>query len=335
MSKSLGNDMGGPQKVIKTLGADVLRLWVAATDYRAEMTISDEILTRMADSYRRIRNTGRYLLANLDGFDPSHAVPGDQLIALDRWLLQKTAQLQREVIEAYESYNFHLIYQKVHQFCVVELSSFYLDVIKDRMYTMPRVSRGRRSAQTAMYHLIQALVRWIAPILSFTAEEIYSYLPGTRAQSIFLETWHSLPALPDSGELARLSTDAWDRVLEMRQAVSRELEKLRVADAIGSSLGAEIDVYGDEQRLRELRLLEDELRFVFITSYARLHPLDARPSGAVPVAPDLYVRVAPSKHTKCVRCWHYREDVGQYAEHPLICARCVANLGVGETRRFA
>ncbi len=335
MSKSLGNDMGGPQKVIKTLGADILRLWVAATDYRSEMTISDEILTRVSDSYRRIRNTARYLLANLEGFDPSQLLPDEDLVALDRWLLQRTSRLQAEVVEAYESYNFHLIYQKVHQFCVVELSAFYLDVIKDRVYTMPRASHGRRSAQTAMYYLLEAIVRWVAPILSFTAEEIWSYLPGSRAESVFLETWYSLPVLKENAGIG-ITSELWDRVLDVRQAVSRELEKLRVAEEIGSSLDAEVDLYCSDEWLRRLRLLGDELRFIFICSYARLHPLNERTNESVPAeVAGLHVRVAPSKHGKCVRCWHHREDVGAQPEHPLICKRCIANLGAGEVRQVA
>ncbi len=336
MSKSLGNDMGGPQKVIKTLGADVLRLWVASTDYRSEQSISEEILSGRTDAYRRIRNTARYLLANLAGFEPAQALPGDQLLALDRWILQKTQQLQKEVIEAYESYNFHVIYQKVHQFCVVELSSFYIDVVKDRVYTMPADSRGRRSAQTAMLHILEALVRWLAPILSFTADEIWSHMPGARSESVLLETWHTLPALREDDDAHRMTSALWDRVLAVRQSVSRELEKLRVAGAIGSPLDAEVDLYCNVELLQQLRLLGDELRFVFITSYARLHALEARPQASVATdMAGLYVQVAPSPHTKCVRCWHHREDVGKHAEHPLICGRCVVNLGTGETRKVA
>lgn len=332
ISKSLGNDMGGLQKIIKTLGADVVRLWVAATDYRAEMSISEEILARMGDSYRRIRNTARYLLANLDGFDPVQAVPNDQLLALDAWAVQKAAQLQREVTEAYASYNFHLIYQKVHQFCVVELGGFYIDVLKDRMYTMQTNSIGRRSAQTAMLHILEGLVRWLAPILSFTADEIWSYMPGKRSESVFLETWHRFPDIV----AGKIPFDVWTRALQVRQAVSRELEKLRVADAIGSSLDAEVDLYCDGELLEQLKLFGDELRFVLIVSYARVHPAGERPtdSSATDVS-GLHVRAAPSKHAKCARCWHHREDVGAHRDHPLLCGRCVANLGPGERRTIA
>ncbi|MBI3900130.1 MAG: isoleucine--tRNA ligase [Gammaproteobacteria bacterium] len=325
ISKSLGNDMGGLQKVIKTLGADIMRLWVASTDYRGEMSISEEILARMGDSYRRIRNTARYLLANLDGFDPSQALPPEELLALDRWVLRKAAQLQREVIEAYDSYNFHLIYQKVHQFCVIELGGFYLDVRKDGMYTMPRTSLGRRSAQTAMYHMLEAVVRWLAPILSFTAEEIWSYLPGQRSDSVFLEQWYSLPAL-DSLRKDELTLEQWELVLNVRQAVSRELEKLRVAGDIGSSLDAEVDLYCSDVVLKQLGSFGDDLRFIFISSYARLHPLAERTmSSTATEHPDLYIKVTPSGYAKCVRCWHHREDVGSHADHPLICGRCIEN----------
>ena len=337
ISKSLGNDMGGLQKVIKTLGADIVRLWVAATDYRAEMSISEEILARMGDSYRRIRNTARYLLANLDGFDPGQALPADQLLALDRWALQKTRQLQQEVIAAYESHNFHLIYQKVHQFCVIELGGFYLDVLKDRVYTMPRASRGRRSAQTAMYHMLEAVVRWLAPILSFTAEEIWSHMPGARSKSVFLEAWYALPELRETEGASKLTPELWDRILQVRQVVSRELEKLRVAGAIGSSLDAEVDLYCSDELLQPLRLLGEELRFVFISSYARLHPLAAHTPTSVATEMDgLRVEVSASAHAKCVRCWHHRDDVGSHREHPLICGRCVINaLGEGEMRCVA
>jgi isoleucyl-tRNA synthetase len=333
MSKSLGNVVV-PQKVIKTLGADILRLWVASTDYSGEMSISDEILTRMADSYRRIRNTARYLLANLDGFDPSQAVPGDQLLPLDRWALEKTRQLQKEIIEAYDSYNFHLIYQKVHQFCVVELGGFYLDVLKDRMYTMPRTSRGRRSAQTTMFHMLEAVVRWLAPILSFTAEEIWSYMPGKRGASVFLETWHT--SWPASEARDGMTLEFWDEVLTVREAVKQELERLRVAGGIGSSLDAEVDLYCAPAMAATLSKLKDELRFVFITSYARIHAQEAAVGESVETAlKGLRIKVTPSTHPKCIRCWHHRSDVGADANNPNICARCLANIGTGEERSFA
>jgi isoleucyl-tRNA synthetase len=344
MSKSLGNIVA-PQEVTRRLGADILRLWVAATDYSAEMGISEEILTRLSDAYRRIRNTARYLLANLNGFDPArHLLPVGEWLALDRWLLARTQALQEQVLEAYERYAFHLIYQRVHQFCVVDLGGFYLDVLKDRLYTLPEESRARRSGQSAMYHTLEAMVRWLAPILSFTAEEIWSYMPGRRSESVLLETWYALPALPltaEEGDRARLLR-YWQEILEVRAVVSRELERLRAAGGIGASLDAEVDLYAAPAWREKLERLGDELRFVFITSYARVHPLEARtptsvPSGLEEKEERLYIEVMPSAHPKCVRCWHHREDVGRYPSHPQLCGRCVRNLSLesAEVRKVA
>ena len=335
MSKSLGNVVA-PQKVVSTLGADVLRLWVAATDYANEMSVSDEILKRMADSYRRIRNTARFLLGNLAGFDPVHdAVPVEQMVALDRWALERTRELQAEVVDAYRSYQFHLIYQKVHNFCVVDLGGFYLDVIKDRLYTTPAAGLPRRSAQTAMYAIAEAMVRWLAPILSFTAEEIWRHMPGERAESVFHTTWAELPA--PAGTAAALD---WPRILEARGVVLRELERLRVAGQIGAPLDAIVDLYAEPAMRAVLEPLGEELRFVLITSEAHVHGADERPAEAVSASPEgqagLWVRVRPSQAPKCVRCWHKRDDVGSVAAHPELCARCAGNVeGPGESRRFA
>jgi isoleucyl-tRNA synthetase len=322
---------------MKNLGADVLRLWVAATDYRGEMSVSDEILKRMADAYRRIRNTTRYLLANLDGFDPSRdMVATDQLLTLDRWAVDRAADLQRQIIAAYDSFEFHLIYQLVHQFCAVDLGAFYVDVLKDRMYTMRRESLGRRSAQTAMYHIAEALVRWIAPVCSYTADEIWGYLPGARSESVFMEEWYAaLPAQP-----ATTFTSAyWGRVLLVRDAVLKELERLRVAGGIGASLEAEVDLYCNDSWHQDLARLDAELRFLFIVSGVRLHRESDRPDVAISgeslvVGLDgVWIAVAPSAHQKCERCWHRREDVGTDPSHPTICGRCVENVdGNGEHR---
>jgi isoleucyl-tRNA synthetase len=335
MSKSLGNDMGLPQKAIKTLGVDILRLWVAATDYRAEMSISDEILTRTADSYRRIRNTARYLLANLAGFDPARDLLAPAgMLALDRWVLNRARSLQREVSTAYDDFTFHVIYQRLHQFCAVDLGAFYLDVLKDRVYTMRTDSRGRRSAQTAMFHVLETLVRWMAPILSFTADEIWHYMPGERGPSVFLETWH---AIPDDSADELTSEPYWERVLAVRTEIAREIEKARVAGALGASLEAEVDLFADAELRGQLARLGDELRFVLITSGARLQDLALNPSAGVETAiKGLRVQVNPSAHAKCGRCWHRRADVGTDARHPQLCGRCVANVdGAGEERRFA
>ncbi len=337
MSKSLGNVIA-PQKVVNSLGADVLRLWVAATDYRGEMNVSDEILKRMADSYRRMRNTARFLLANLNGFDPArHRVPPERMLALDRWIVDRARCLQEEILAAYDQYVFHLIYQKIHNFCSVDLGSLYLDIIKDRQYTTGRDSVARRSAQTAMYHILEAMTRWLAPILSFTAEEIWRHLPGARGPSVFLTTWYE--GLFVVGDEEPLNAAYWERLLAVRETVGKELEKLRVVGGIGSGLDAEVDLYCEGALAEDLGRIGDELRFFLITSYARVHPLAARPTEAVEVLVEgrpLAVRAAPSAHAKCVRCWHHRADVGQHAEHPELCGRCVENVvGEGEARWFA
>jgi isoleucyl-tRNA synthetase len=325
-----------PQKVVNSLGADVLRLWVASTDYANEISVSDEILKRMSDSYRRIRNTVRFLLGNTAGFDPAaDCVPMDQMIALDRWAMGRARELQDEVVAAYRSYDFHLIYQKVHNFCVVDLGGFYLDVIKDRLYTTQAKGLPRRSAQTAMYWIAEAMVRWLAPVLSFTAEEIWRFMPGARAESVFLSTWAQLPA-----PAAETSAIDWPRVLEVRGAVLRELERLRVAGEIGAPLDAIAELYVSPELRAALAPLGEELRFVLITSEAHLHPVEEKPEAAVAADPEgksgLWVHVHASTATKCVRCWHKRSDVGTIAAHPELCSRCASNLdGPGETRRFA
>ncbi|RRQ21326.1 isoleucine--tRNA ligase [Thiohalobacter thiocyanaticus] len=342
MSKSKGNVVA-PQKVVNTLGADILRLWVAATDYRGEMSVSDEILKRTADAYRRLRNTARFLLGNLTGFDPmEHALAPEQMLMLDRWAVERARLLQQELIRAYEKYEFHQIYQKVHNFCSVDMGGFYLDVIKDRQYTTQADSRARRSAQTAMYFIIETLTRWLAPILSYTAEEIWRLIPGEREPSVFLETWFELPEmfLATEAESKDFGMDFWAQVMEVRMAVSRELERLRVAGGIGASLDAEVDLYCGREIQDRLARLEDELRFVLLTSYARVHPVIQPPETGEHVTlaggDELWVVVSPSDHPKCARCWHHREDVGANAEHPELCGRCVDNVaGAGESRRFA
>nr|VFK16643.1 MAG: Isoleucyl-tRNA synthetase [Candidatus Kentron sp. LPFa]VFK32342.1 MAG: Isoleucyl-tRNA synthetase [Candidatus Kentron sp. LPFa] len=341
MSKSRGNVIA-PQQVVGRLGADILRLWVAATDYSAEMSVSDEILKRMSDSYRRLRNTARFLLANLHGFDPTRDItPFDDMLALDRWVVDRALALQRDIQRAYRANHFHLVYQRLHNFCAVELGAFYLDIIKDRQYTTRTDSLARRSAQTAMYHIAEALVRWLAPILSFTAEEIWRHLSGEREESVFLSEWYTdLAPLPEEGMDERF----WARIIAVRDAVNRELERLRAAGVIGSALDAEVDLYCDGALLASLRELEDELRFVLITSQARSHPLAGRPTDAREVSFDmeqggdspLWVRVTRSSHEKCIRCWHHRKDVGTHPEHLELCGRCVENIeGKGEVRRYA
>ncbi len=337
MSKSLGNVVA-PQKVVNSLGADVLRLWAAATDYRGEMNVSDEILKRMADSYRRMRNTARFLLANLNGFDPiHHRLPPERMLALDRWAVDRTRRLQDEILDAYDQYLFHLIYQKIHNFCSVDMGSLYLDIIKDRQYTTQRDSIARRSAQTALYHIVEAMTRWLAPILSFTAEEIWRNLPGERGPSVFLTTWYDgLFAIDDAEPL---NAAYWDRLVAVRELVGKKLERLRIEGSIGSGLDAEVDLYCDGELAADLRRIEDELRFFLITSHARVRPLAEAPDSAEPTSFNgqaLAIQVVPSSEDKCVRCWHHRADVGHYPEHPELCGRCVDNVaGGGEMRRYA
>jgi isoleucyl-tRNA synthetase len=321
---------------VKDLGADVLRLWVAATDYRGEMTVSDEILKRTSDGYRRLRNTARFLLSNLDDFDPAqHSVDSKDLLALDRWVVDRAYALQEEVKTAYETYQFQHIYQKVHHFCVIDLGGFYLDIIKDRQYTAKADGLARRSAQTAMYHVLEALTRWLAPIISYTADEIWQYMPGERTESVFLETWYQgLVRLDDS---AAMNRDFWQKVMTVRTAVSKELEKSRAAGDIGSSLNAEVELYCNAEFFDALNQLADELRFVFITSNASVMPGYDVPSDAIQTEVEgVRLKVVVSEHAKCVRCWHQRPDVGGHAEHPELCERCVENVtGVGEHRQFA
>jgi len=337
MSKSRGNVVA-PQKVLKTLGADILRLWVASTDYRGEIAVSDEILKRTADAYRRIRNTSRYLLSNLDGFDPDrHLMAPTDMVALDKWAVQKTAALQSQIIEAYNNYEFHRIYHLVHNFCVNELGGFYLDILKDRIYTCQTDSPVRRSAQTAMYHIAHALVRWLAPVLSFTAEEIWQHLPGENSDSVFLETWYELPQMDQDADQW---LPYWDTIIEVRNCVAKELEQARTAGVVGSSLDAEVGVYCGSEILAKLNQLEDEVRFVLITSYARLYAAGEPPAEAqhhtLSNGDEIWVSVSASNHNKCVRCWHHREDVGTHEDHPELCGRCVDNIdGDGESRRYA
>ncbi|MDH5777647.1 MAG: isoleucine--tRNA ligase [Gammaproteobacteria bacterium] len=338
MSKSKGNGVE-PQKVANTLGADILRLWVAATDYRGEMSGSDEILKRTADAYRRIRNTIRFLLSNLNDFDPEkHIVPTKDLLSLDAWAIARTAELQQSILVDYENYEFHYIYQKVHNFCAVDMGSFYVDITKDRQYTTKEDSVARRSVQTAMYHIIEAMVRWMAPILSFTAEETWQSIPGQHNESVFLTTWYELP---ETALSEGLGLDAWKLIGEVRDAVNKELEQLRVAGGIGSGLAANVELYCGREIYDLLAQLGDELRFVLITSTATIQLVKDKPPveaqhHTLSSNDELWIAVAASSSEKCVRCWHHREDVGSNKEHPELCGRCVENVsGAGEQRQFA
>ncbi|MEM9255471.1 MAG: isoleucine--tRNA ligase [Pseudomonadota bacterium] len=335
MSKSIGNVISA-KKAMNDLGADVLRLWVAATDYRGELAASDEIFKRVSDSYRRIRNTARFLLSNLNGFDPAaNSVPPAQLLPLDRWAVDRALMLQEELREAYEGYLFHHVYQKLHNFCAMELSSFYLDIIKDRLYTTPQNSLARRSAQTAMYHIIEALVRWIAPVLSYTADEIWENLPGEREATVFVAEWYPfLSAIPQDDPMGR---DYWKRMIDVRNAVNKEMEAQRATGAIKGSLDAAVVLYAGPDLLTNLAMLGEELRFVLITSGAELLPItDAPQTARATDLSDLKVQVVASTDQKCERCWHRRPEVGSIAEHPGLCQRCVTNIeGDGEQRLYA
>jgi len=337
MSKSLGNFIA-PQKMMKTLGADIIRLWVCSVDYRGEITVSNEILDRMSDSYRRIRNTARYFLSAINDFDPvKDQVAKEDMLALDRWAVDRAARTQEAVEQAYFDYNFHAVYQNVHNFCSLDMSSFYLDIIKDRQYTMPANSLARRSTQTAMYLICEALVRWIAPVLSFTSDEIWQHLPGQRSASVFTETWFEGLFQLDKAET--LSAEDWSLIAATRAAISKELEQLRVAGKIGGSLDASVTLYASERLCQTISKLEDELRFVLITSFVQVAPVAERSDDAVAANigdEELYIVATASAAKKCVRCWHYRDDVGSVSNHPELCQRCVENIdGEGELRRFA
>ncbi len=342
MSKSKGNVIA-PQKVIKNLGADILRLWIASVDTSREMTISDEILKRSADAYRRIRNTTRFMLANLAGFDPARDMVGNSdLLALDSWAVVRAGTLQDELIKDYDNYEFHIAFKKINNFCSVDMGSFYLDVIKDRQYTTQQNSLARRSAQTALYHLVHSMSRWLAPLISFTAEEIYSHIPGAKSESIFLETWYDNSEMKQFSDVATrngIDVSFWDEVMELRTLINRELEQLGTAKIIGANLQAEVTLYSADSIAQRLLKLEDELRFVLITSQARVSS-EAPPDGAVEVTLNrgdrVAIVVAASEEQKCERCWHYREDVGSHSAHPALCSRCVDNVeGDGERRLYA
>ncbi|MHB1099830.1 MAG: isoleucine--tRNA ligase, partial [Burkholderiales bacterium] len=321
MSKSKGNVVS-PQKVMDTLGADILRLWVASTDYSGELTISDEILKRVTESYRRIRNTMRFLLANLADFDPEkHAMPVEQWLEIDRYALALSAFLQKELATHYDRYEFHLVAQRLHHFCSEDLGGFYLDILKDRLYTSGEHSVARRSAQNALYHVLHSLLRLLAPILSFTAEEAWVFFTNDSEESVFFHTWHAFPGQEHEDTLLA----KWAKLREYRSEAQKHLEEARKNGLIGSSLAAEIEIRANGEKYRLLSSLGNDLRFLLVTSKAVLVE-----------SPEDGVIVKASPHQKCERCWHYREDVGSDGQHPSICGRCTANLyGEGEERTHA
>jgi isoleucyl-tRNA synthetase len=321
MSKSKGNVMA-PQKIADALGAEILRLWVAATDFSGDMAIGDEILKRVVESYRRIRNTLRFLLANTSDFDEAKdAVPLGELLEIDRYALAATEALADAVKGDYSRYEFHVVVQRLQTFCSEDLGGFYLDVLKDRLYTTAADSRARRSAQTALVRIRDAILLLMAPVLSFTAEEAWRILRPNEP-SIFCRTWvDALPRLPDAEALRA----KWSRILAVRAAALKELETLRQGGKIGSSLQAEVAIVAPEADYQALASLGDDLKFVLITS-----------AGTLARGEQLSIDVKPSAHAKCERCWHYRPEVGADATHPTLCSRCLANLyGAGERRVFA
>jgi isoleucyl-tRNA synthetase len=311
-----------PQKVMDQYGADILRLWVATTDYSGELSISDEILKRVVESYRRLRNTLRFLLANTDDFDPAtQSMPVAEWLEIDRYALAMTRKLQDELTAHYAAYEFHLVAQKLQSFCSEDLGGFYLDILKDRLYTTARDSKARRAAQNALYHITQALTRLMAPILSFTGEEVHAVLGKQVDDSVFFHTWHALPAQENENDLL----GRWQQIRDYRALVLKELENARAASQIGSSLQAEVILHVQPDVHALLSSLGDDLRFVLITSRAELV-----------VAEENRILVIASGHAKCERCWHYREDVGTDAAHPQLCGRCASNLfGSGEARTHA
>lgn len=324
MSKSKGNVVA-PQKVMDTYGADILRLWTASTDYSGELTISDEILKRVAESYRRIRNTMKFLLANLADFDADKdLLPVNEWLEIDQYALYLTEKLQTEVLADYDRYEFHLAVQKIVSFCSEDLGGFYLDILKDRLYTAGENSHARRAAQSALHHITHTFMRLIAPILSFTADEIWQVLVVKSDKSVFEDVWYELPKHGLSAE----KLQAWEAIISARGVAAKEIELLRSSGQVGSSLQAELTFYATEADYDAMNSLADDLRFVMITSQA----------SVVKVATEAEQKVAvtASKYTKCDRCWHYRADVGSYSEHPSICGRCVSNLfGAGEVRKYA
>ena len=326
MSKSKGNVIA-PQKIFDTLGADILRLWAASTDYSGEMTISDEILKRVVESYRRIRNTLRFLLANTADFDVQRdALPLDEWMEIDRYALALVSRLQVELKGDYERYEFHLVVQKLQTFCSEQLGGFYLDILKDRLYTTAQNSYARRSAQNALHYISHSLVRLMAPILSFTAEEAWETLSGQQDVSVFQQGWFPLPDLPKSDDQGLVKN--WTIICNWRARINKHIEEVRAAGLIGQALAAEVEIYAADENFDVLDRLGDDLRFVLITSRVTVHRVASEAEERI--------EVMPSMNTKCERCWHYRADVGNDPQNTTLCGRCVSNLlGDGEVRKYA
>ncbi|HDR1858813.1 TPA: isoleucine--tRNA ligase [Pasteurella multocida] len=329
MSKSIGNIVT-PQEVMDKFGGDILRLWVASTDYTGEISVSDEILKRAADAYRRIRNTARFLLANLNGFDPKRdLVKPEEMMVLDRWAVDCAYQAQNEIKDAYDNYQFHAVIQRLMKFCSIEMGSFYLDIIKDRQYTTKADSLARRSCQTALWHIAEALVRWIAPVLSFTADEIWQYIPGERGEFVFTEEFYNGLFALNANE--QMNDAYWQQVITLRNEVNRVLEQARNDKIIGAALEAELTIYANDTYAPLLAKLQNELRFVLLTSKAEVKPL-ADADMAEGEVKGFAVKVVRSANHKCPRCWHYSDS----KDAESLCSRCEENVnGQGEIRQFA
>lgn len=336
MSKSLGNVIA-PQEVISKMGADVLRLWVASNDYTGDITVSDEVLTRSSESYRRVRNTIRFLLSNLSGFNPNtDLVDFKDMVELDKWAVSLTNQYQNNIIAQYDNYDFHMVIKDIMHFCSIDLGSFYLDIIKDRQYTAKDTSHARRSCQSAMYLIVNALIRWIAPILSFTSQEAYEQLPGyQKGEYIFTKYWYDkLSSLEPNSEF---SHEYWQRILTIKNEVNKAIEQVRNNGLIGGSLEAEVTIYTNEAIAKDLLALQDELKFVLITSQVTVLVQKAPADAIVSEQIEASFVIKKSSYHKCERCWHYEEDVGSNPSHPTLCSRCIENIESehGEKRSFA
>jgi isoleucyl-tRNA synthetase len=342
MSKSLGNIIT-PQDEINKTGADMLRLWIASSDYRYEMSAGKTVFKGAIDMYRRIRNTLRFLLANTDDFDPANdSIDINELVSLDKFIIERAQAVQAQIVSAYDAMDFHQVTQHITAFCSQDLGSFYLDIIKDRQYTTKKDGQPRRSAQTAIYHIAQALIRWITPILSFTAQEAWEVLNSKDEQAssyVFTEEWYEFPAL----ELSTISSEDWHHIMRAKDMVNKNIEVARSNKLLNANLAADATLYADGAMYDSLAKLSDELRFVLITSSATLKPISAAPTDHQTkdneediAAADLRVTIDVADGTKCVRCWHIRSDVGTDSEHPELCARCVTNVvGSGEVRHYA
>ncbi|CUX95646.1 Isoleucine--tRNA ligase [Candidatus Mikella endobia] len=335
MSKSVGNVIS-PQQIVDKLGADILRLWVASSDYTGEMTISNEILKRSVDIYRRIRNTTRFLLANLNFFDPQkHIVNPENMILLDRWAVSCALTTQEEIIAAYNKYDFHNVIQRIMQFCSIEMGSFYLDLIKDRQYTAKADSIARRSCQTSLYHISEAIVRWIAPIMSFTADEIWGFIPGKRMPYVFTEEWYTGLFKIDSNQ--QFNDIYWRTLLQVRSETNKIIEIARADKRIGASLEASVILYAKPYLATLLRQLGNELYFALLTSNAVIADYDDASDDAMQCQglKDLKITLTKAKGKKCPRCWHYELNIGHNTNYPEICSRCITNIaGPGEKRQF-